>query len=69
MRWVIVIALVLGVLIALLIKGGLTLETGQESAIQPGQPVETYHEQVTSEYLRAKKQIREIQKTQQEPSF
>ena len=61
MRWVIVAALVLGCLIAWLIKGGLTVHTGEESAVRPGKPVELYHEQVTSDYLRAKDTIRGIQ--------
>ena len=60
MKWVIVAALVLGCLMAWLIKSGL-VHTGEESVVRPGKPVELYHEQVTSAYLRAKDTIRGIQ--------
>ena len=64
--WVMVIAAVLGLLIGFLIKSGLLAPTGQESAVRPGKPVEGYHEQVTSTYLRAKQQIGDIRKKQDE---
>ena len=69
MRWVVIAALVLGCLIAWLIKSGLTVRTGEESAVRPGKPVEIYHEQVTSTYLRAKDTIRGIQKVKDEQDF
>ena len=62
MRWIIVAAIVLGCLIGWLIKSGLTVKSGEESMIHPGKPVETYHEHVTSTYLRTKDTLREIQK-------
>ena len=68
-KWILVIAAVLGVLIGWLIKSGLTVRTGEESAVRPGKPVEIYHEHVASEYLRAKEQIREIQKTRKEQAL
>ena len=61
MRWVIVAALVLGCLMAWLIKSGLTVHTSEESAVRPGHQVELYHEQAASTYLRAKDTIRDIQ--------
>jgi len=69
LRWIVVLAIVLGCLLAFLIKSGLTVRTGEESAIRPGQPVEIYPEQVTSTYLRTKEKLREIQKTKDEQSF
>ena len=69
LRWILVVAIVLGCLVGFLIKSGLTLRSGEESAIRPGQPVETYHEHVASTYLRAKEKIREIQKTHDEQAF
>ena len=69
LRWVVVVAIVLGCLIAFLIKSGLTVRTGEESAIRPGQPVETYPEQVTSTYLKTKEKLQEIKKTREEQDF
>ena len=69
LKWVIVAALVIGCLIAWLIKSALTVRTGEESAIRPGQPVETYHEALTSTYLKTKETLREIQKKKDEQEF
>ena len=66
LKWIIIVAAVIGAILAFLIKGGLTARTGEESAVRPGKPVEGYHEQVTSTYLRAKQQIHDIQKKQDE---
>jgi hypothetical protein len=65
LKWVIIVAAVIGAVLAFLIKGGLLAPTGEESAIRPGKPVEGYHEQVTSNYLRMKQQIGDV-RTQQE---
>ena len=61
MRWIILVALVLAGLIGWIIKSGLMVHTGEESMVRPGKPVELYHEQVTSTYLRAKDTIHGIQ--------
>ena len=37
-----------------------------ESAVRPGQQVDTYHEHLTSTYLKTKEKLREIRKTQEE---
>jgi len=66
LKWMLVIAAVVGLALALLIKSGLMAPTGEESAIRPGRPVEGYHEQVTSTHLRTKQQLQEIQKSQDE---
>ncbi len=65
LRWVVVAAVVLAALVVFLMKIGLIMRTGEESAVKPGHPVETYHEQVTSTYLRTKEKLRDIQKTRE----
>ena len=69
LKWLLILAVVLGCLLGWLIKSGLTVRTGEESAVRPGHPVELYHEHVASGYLRAKEKIREIQKTRDEQAF
>ena len=66
MKWIVLLAIVLAGVIAFLIKSSLTVRTGEESAIRPGQPVDLYHEQVASTYVRAKEKIRQIQETEDE---
>ena len=68
-KWVLLVALVLGCLIGWLIKSGLTVRTGEESAVRPGHPVETHHEQAASSYLRMKDTLRGIQKKKDEQGF
>jgi hypothetical protein len=66
LKWVVVVAALVGAVFAWLIRGGLLAPTGQESAIRPGQEARGYHEQVTSAYLRAKQQVRDLQKRRQQ---
>ena len=66
LKWIIVVAIVVGLAIAWLIKSGMTVRTGEESMVRPGHEVEIYHEHVASQYLRAKQQLRDIQKKQEE---
>ena len=69
MKWIIVLAIMMACLVAVLIKSTVVMKTEEESAVRPGQTVETYPEHVTSEYLRAKAQIRQVRKKQEEPAF
>ena len=68
-KWIVLLAIIMACAIMFLIKRGAIVKTEEPSIVRPGQTVETYHEHATSEYLRAKAQIRQIQKTQQEQTF
>lgn len=70
LKWIVILAAVVGAILAYLIKSGLLAPTGEESAIRPGKQVEGYHEQVTSNYLRAKEQVGDLrEKLKQQGSW
>ena len=68
-KWVVILAIVMACVVAFLIKSVVIMKTEEESAVRPGPTVETYPEHVTSEYLRAKEQIRGIRKKQEEQTL
>jgi len=68
-KWILAFALLLGVLLGFLIKSGITLRTGEESAVRPGNNVETYQEHVISQHLKMKKKIQDIQEKREQEVF
>lgn len=69
LKWILVFALLLGVLLGFLIKSGITLRTGEESAVRPGSKVETYQEHAISQHIKMKEKIQDIQEKREQEVF
>ena len=68
-KWLLLIALMVGILYGFLVKSGIAVHTQEESALRPGQEVEIYQEQVISEGIKMKQQIQELEKQREKEVF
>jgi len=69
LKWIVAIAVVLGLTIAFMVKVGLWAPTGRESAVSPGKPEEGYYDHAVSTHVRTKQTIDNISQQREEQAF